>query len=152
MHSDHNIPPMRRFFASASARYATITPQGIRLPCVTVPYNPLSATIVTYKPARTRYVAKQPLCRSLDGIRSLHTKSLCAICHDDRSCTPQIALDILYRSVSFRLMLAYTAARNFLDFTRTLPAPYQRIEGAPIQIKVRDRGRWGEPLFSIEEQ
>jgi len=149
MQSIESLAPLREIIAATSARYAQITPQGILLPSAASSYNPLAVTIVTYKPARTRYVNKQPVCRSLNGIQSLQDNFRCATCDYRRTCTPQIALEILYRTVPFRLMLAYTSAKNFLAFLRTLHAPNQRIEGAFAEITVLDRGKWGEARFSL---
>jgi radical SAM protein with 4Fe4S-binding SPASM domain len=149
MQSIESLAPLREIIAASSARYALITPQGILLPCASAPYNPLAATIVTHKPARTRYVNKQPVCRSLNGIQSLQDNARCATCDHRRACTPQIALELLYRTVPFRLMLAYTSAKNFLAFLRTLHAPNQRIEGASVEITILDRGKWGEARFSL---
>jgi hypothetical protein len=152
MRSIESFAPLREIISSVCARYATITPQGILLPCASLPYNPLSVNIVTYKPARTRYVNKQPVCRSLNGIHSLQDNHRCITCDDRRTCTPQIALEVLYRNVPFRLMLAYTSAKNFLTFSRTLQAPHQRIEGALVDITVMDRGKWGETCFALTKQ
>jgi hypothetical protein len=151
MLSIENLAPLREIIAASSARYAQITPRGILLPSASQPYNPLPASIVTYKPARTRYVNKQPVCRSLNGIQSLQDNFRCAICDHRRTCTPQIALEVLYRTVPFRLMLAYTSAKNFLAFLRTLHAPNQCIEGAFVEITVLDRGKWGEARFASKK-
>jgi hypothetical protein len=112
MQSIESLAPLREIIAATSARYAQITPQGILLPSAASSYNPLAVTIVTYKPARTRYVNKQPVCRSLNGIQSLQDNFRCATCDYRRTCTPQIALEILYRTVPFKLMLAYTSAKS----------------------------------------
>jgi hypothetical protein len=149
MQSIENLAPLREIIAASSARYARITPGGILLQSASSPYNPLPVTIVTYKPARTRYVNKKPVCRSLNGIQSIQDNFRCATCDYHRTCTPQIALEILYRSVPFRIMLAYTSAKNFLAFVRTLHAPNQRIEGAFVEITVLDRGKWGEARFTL---
>lgn len=151
MPSIETFSPLREIITASSSRYAQISPRGILLPSAASHYNPLSVTIVTYKPARTRYVNKKPICRSLNGIHSLQNDYRCATCEYQRTCTPQISLEILYRSVPFRLMLAYTSAKNFLAFLRTLHAPHQRIEGAQIMISVLDRGKWGEARFSLEK-
>jgi len=141
--------PVREIIASAAARYARITPKGIRLPCAGNDYNPIDVALITYKPARTRYVNRHPLCRSLNGINALDTNVRCATCRDRTTCTPQIALDFSYRNVPFRLMLAYTAAKNFMAFTRTLRPPHNTIDDASVRISVIDRGRWGEPNFTL---
>jgi hypothetical protein len=151
MQSIESVAPLREICASAAARYALIAPAGILLPSAASPYNPITVRIVTYKPARTRYVNKQPICRSLNGLFSLHDNSRCAACEYRRTCTPQIALDILYRAVPFRLMLAYTSAKNFFAFLRTAQTPHQGIEGATISISVLDRGKWGEARFTLNK-
>lgn len=150
MQSIESLAPLREIISSACSRYATITPQGILLPSASSPYNPLDVTVVTYKPARTRYVNKQPVCRSLNGLQSLQDNHRCISCDYRRTCTPQIALEILYRSVPFRLMLAYTSAKNFIASLRTMRAPAQAIQGANLTIAVLDRGRWGEACFTIK--
>ena len=151
MQSIRNLAPLREIIASACSRYALIIPKGIVLPSSTTPYNPLPATIVTYKPARTRYVNKKPLCRSLNGIQSLNDNSSCVCCDYRRTCTPQIALEIQYRNVPFRIMLAYTSAKNFLAFLRTLHVNKNHFENAFIEIAVIDRGHWGEAMFSLAQ-
>ena len=149
MHSIRSFQPLRQIICAAAARYAAITPKGILIPAAPTPYNPFPVSIVTYKPARTLYVKKQPHCRSLNGLHSLLHKRPCTTCDDRRACTPQIALEILYRNVPFRLMLAYTSAKNFLAFTRTLNGTPHTTEGAPVVISVIDRGRWGEARFQL---
>jgi len=149
MVSIENLAPMREIIASVCSRYATLAPKGIVLPSSSTPYNPLSATIVTYKPARTRYLNKKPVCRSLNGIRSLHDNAPCVSCDYRRTCTPQIALEIHYRAIPFRIMLAYTSAKNFLDFLRTLHLNNRNVENTFVEISVLDRGKWGEAKFAL---
>jgi hypothetical protein len=146
-----NLAPLREIIASVCSRYALLTPKGIVLPSASNPYNPLSVSLVTYKPARTRYVNKKPVCRSLNGIHSLTDKTACISCDYRRTCTPQIALEIQYRTVPFRIMLAYTSAKNFLTFLRTLHPDSRRIENASVEISVIDRGKWGEAKFSLAQ-
>lgn len=142
------MQPLHSILAQACARYATITPGGIVLPCSPTPYNPLQAAIIAYKPARTRYVNHHPICRSLNGINSINRRSRCIACEEKLSCTTQLALDIMYRSVPFRILLAYTSMRNFIAFCRTFRPPQQYVEGALVEISVLDRGRWGEACFA----
>jgi hypothetical protein len=151
MQSIENLAPLREIIASVCSRYALLTPKGIVLPSSTNPYNPLSVSIVTYKPARTRYVNKKPVCRSLNGIRSLNDNSICVSCDYRRTCTPQIALEIQYRTVPFRIMLAYTSAKNFFAFLRTLYPTNFHIENASVEISVIDRGKWGEAKFTLAQ-
>jgi hypothetical protein len=151
MQSFENLAPLREIIASVCSRYALITPKGIVLPTSTTLYNPLPATIIIYKPARTRYVNKKPLCRSLNACTSLNDKTSCVSCSYRRTCTPQIALEILYRSVPFRIMLAYTSAKNFVSFLRTLHTTIDHTENALVEISVIDRGKWGEAKFSLTQ-
>jgi energy-coupling factor transporter ATP-binding protein EcfA2 len=117
------------------------------LPVTTAVYNPLPATTITYKPARTRYLNRKPICRSLDGARSLDRAQSCVTCQDARTCTPRIALDFHYRAVPFRLLLAFTSAKNFVLFMKKLGAAGKTYEGALVNITIIDRGRWGEACF-----
>jgi hypothetical protein len=142
-----SLAPIRQLIAQSTARYASITPKGILLPAAPVAYNPLPATIITYKPARTRYLLRKPVCRSLNGISSVDQKQSCSMCQEARTCTPQIALDFNYRVVPFRLLLAFTSANNFITFLRRFGAAGISCEGVPISITVIDHGRWGEARF-----
>ena len=148
MKSFEGLSPLREIISSVCSRYALLTPKGIVLPSSTTPYNPLPATIVTYKPARTRYVNKKPVCRSLNGIQSLNDSAPCVSCDYRRTCTPQIALEIQYRIIPYRIMLAYTSAKNFMAFLRTLYTINKPFENALVDISVIDRGKWGEAMFS----
>ena len=148
MQSIRSLAPLREIIASACSRYASISPGGILLPSSPTPYNPLPAIIVSYTPARTRYVDKKPICRSLNGVQSLNDKTPCVRCDYRRTCTPQIALQIQYKGVPFRIMLAYTSAKNFMSFLRTLHMANTPYENACIEISVTDRGKWGEAIFT----
>lgn len=140
---------IRQIMAQSMARYATITPKGIRMEYSESPYNPLPVTIITYKPARTLYIARKPMCRSLNGINALERTQKCAFCENAKTCTPQIALDFSYRSIPFRLLLAFTSAKNFVALLRKLGTAGKSDEGANISISVIDRGKWGEACFEM---
>jgi hypothetical protein len=135
--------------AQSSARYATITPAGVILPQTTLPYNPFTVNLVTYGPARTRYLNKRPLCRSLNGTTSANTGQSCNRCDNTRSCTPQIALDVMYNKIPFRFMLAFTSANNFLALSRILLIKKIPLQGALINITIINRGKWGEASFDL---
>jgi hypothetical protein len=149
MQTIQSLAPIREIIAQSMSRYATITSKGILLPSSSAVYNPLPVTIITYGPARTRYINRKPICRSLNGISSLERKQTCALCQEARTCTPQIALDICYRIVPVRLLLAFTSAKNFMALLRKLGIERKPYEGAHISISVIDRGRWGEACFEI---
>jgi len=46
-------------------------------------------------------------------------------------------------------MLAYTSAKNFLDFLRTLHLNNRNVENTFVEISVLDRGKWGEAKFAL---
>ena len=133
-------------FADAFARYLAVRPAGIQFP-----HGPLcpslSAAILACRPARTLYQNKKPVCRSLDGIQSIQEGRACASCLLRKTCTPQIYLELLADGVPYRLILAYSSARNFMLFASRLREKQQPVENAQVIISVRDRGRWGELLF-----
>jgi len=149
MNTIEGMLPLRQIITQTCARYATITPAGIILAGSDMPYNPLPVTIVTYKSARTRYVNRYPLCRSRNGISAVNGQKRCIPCEEKRVCTPQISLEVMYRVVPFRILIAYTSAKNFLMFTKTLFARHQQLEQIRVEISVIDRGRWGEACFAV---
>ena len=147
---------MRELAARAFARYLRVLPSGFQLSsdlsaCHAQAGNivpALRANVIASRPARTLYKNRKPVCRSLDGIHALTTNKNCAICASRKICTPQICLEILHQGVPWRLILAYTSARNFLLFDSLLKKKGLALEDLTIRIAVRDRGRWGEVYFS----
>lgn len=133
-------------FASSFARYLSVHPTGLRFPhgrlCASV-----EATVHQCRPARTLYRKKKPVCRSLDGITSIKKENDCASCPDRKDCTAQIYLELTIEAVPYRLLLAYTSARNFMQFASRIGRQGLEIENSRILISVRDRGRWGELCF-----
>lgn len=145
-----SMSPIKQILTQSLSRYATIAPKGIVLPHCCTPQNPLCVTIAAYHAARSRYVNRYPVCRSLDGTHAVDQTTKCLTCPEKRSCTPQIALEVTYRNVPLRFLLSYTSANNFLTLVRSFSAENQTLEGKLLSIKVTDRGRWGEPTFSIQ--
>ena len=133
-------------FASSFARYLSVHPTGLRFPhgqlCASV-----EATVHKCRPARTLYRKKKPVCRSLDGITSIKEENDCASCPDRKDCTAQIYLELTIEAVPYRLLLAYTSARNFMQFASRIGKQGLDLADTRILIKVRDRGRWGELCF-----
>ena len=150
-------PTYNDLFADAFARYLAVRPSGLQMP-----YGPivrsLSVRLLAFSPARTLYENRHPRCRSLDGIQSL-TERLsagsgtaragrpCASCRLRQNCTPQIYLQLLHDRVPYRLLLAYSSARNFMLFLSRLRQQGRPIENAEVILSVLDRGRWGELRF-----
>ena len=133
-------------FASSFARYLSIQPTGLRFPHGRL-HSSVSATLLTSRPARTLYKNRKPICRSLDGIRSIKEQTSCTSCANRKECTAQIYLELLVDRVPYRLLLAYSSARNFMQFASRLRQRNQNVENAEVIISVRDRGRWGEVRF-----
>ena len=133
-------------FASSFARYLSVHPTGLRFPhgrlCTSV-----EATVHKCRPARTLYRKKKPVCRSLDGITSIKDENDCASCPDRKDCTAQIYLELTIEDVPYRLLLAYTSARNFMQFASRIGRQGLDLVNTRILISVRDRGRWGELCF-----
>lgn len=137
---------LRELMTSSFARYITVRPQGLEVqPGEVVPT--IAARLLGFHAARTLYEKRQPICRSLDGVRPLTGEQTCAQCLFRRKCTPQICVDLLADGVPVRLLLAFTSLRNFLIFVEGRRRAGRSVEGAAIQIAVRDRGHWGEVLF-----
>jgi hypothetical protein len=105
------------------------------------------ATLLTCRPARTLYKNRKPICRSLDGFHSIGQEASCASCTRRKDCTAQIYLKLLVDDVPYKLLLAYTSARNFMQFASRLKHKGQDVENAQVIISVLDRGRWGELRF-----
>jgi len=133
-------------FSSSFARYLSVHPTGLRFPhgrlCASV-----EATVHRCRPARTLYRDRTPVCRSLDGITSIKEKNDCTSCLNRKDCTAQIYLELTIEAVPYRLLLAYTSARNFMQFASRIGKQGLDIEHTRILISVRDRGRWGELSF-----
>ena len=137
---------LQDLFTDAFARYLAVRPGGLQMP-----HGPLVSTLrvrlLTCRPARTLYENHQPRCRSLDGIQSITEGRACAACLLRKTCTPQIYIELLHERMPYRLLLAYTSARNFMLFASRLRQQGQLIENTEIILSVRDRGRWGELRF-----
>jgi len=139
-------PALHDLFADAFARYVAVRPGGLQLPHGTI-VQTLRVRLLTCRPARTLYENHQPSCRSLDGIQSITEDRACAACLLRKTCTPQIYLEILHDHVPYRLLLAYSSARNFMLFASRLRQQGQPVENAEVILSVRNRGRWGELRF-----
>ena len=143
----YKFSTMRELVARAFARYLSVSPTGFQLgPGNIVPS--LKVQVIQHRPARTLYKNRTPICRSLDGVKALQKEQECANCLFRKTCTPQICLEILHQGMPWRLILAYTSAKNFLLFDSQMKTKGVAMENSSIMISVRDRGRWGEVCFS----
>lgn len=137
---------IRDLMASAFARYVTVRPDGLELrPGEVVPS--FAACLLGFHSARTLYEKRRPLCRSLDAVHPISGDRTCDACCFRRKCTPQICVDLLADGVPARLLLAFTALRNFLVFVEQRRRKGLSVEGALLLVAVRNRGHWGEVVF-----
>jgi len=143
------LSTFKQILCNITAQYANVTPKGIKL-TDDVTYESVKVTIVDFKPARSKYRNKKPVCRSFNGINSLkNNNKLCATCDDKNTCTPQILLEFMYIAFPFRIMMAYTSAKNFLKLVHKCQKENINIIGKVVTIRIIDRGRWGEIVFHL---
>ncbi len=148
--SNQQMHHVRDILARMLARYMTIRPYGIEvekgrkhLPC-------LKCRILNHGAARTLYRGRRPLCRSLDAVKALREPDkLCQQCPDRNECTPQVRIDLLFESRPYRLLLAYTSAKNFLLYSGDLSVKKLELCTVRTKICVVNRGSWGELRFSV---
>ena len=130
------------------ARYMTIRPLGIDLGNRRKPIAALNCRVLSYGAARTLYRQRRPLCRSLDAVKALKdSKKQCQQCLDRKDCTGQVRLDLLFENSPYRLLLAYTSAKNFLLYTAKLSEQKLEIQTIDTKVVVVNRGSWGELRF-----
>ena len=126
-----------------------IRPDGIKLEDGSI-YPRLEAEVLSFSPARTRYEKYHPVCRSIDGIQTIHADGRCSSCALRKDCTCQIRLDLIHRSAVIRLLLSHSSLRNFMLFLSTLKQRKIQLKAENIIIKVLNRGRWGELKFHLK--
>ena len=130
------------------ARYMTIRPLGIDLGNRRKLIPALNCRILDYGAARSLYRQRRPVCRSLDAVTPIgESKKLCQQCPDRKHCTGQVRLDLLFENSPYRLLLAYTSAKNFLLYTGKLTELKLEIQAIDTKIVIVNRGSWGELRF-----
>ena len=130
------------------ARYMTIRPLGIDWGNSRKLIPALNCRILNYGAARTLYHQRRPVCRSLDAVKAIEdAKKLCQQCLDRNYCTGQVRLDLLFENCPYRLLIAYTSAKNFLLYTGKLAEQKLEIQTIDTKIVVVNRGSWGELRF-----
>jgi len=139
---------LRDIVGRMMARYMTIRPLGIDLGNNRKLIAALNCQVLNYGAARTLYRKRRPICRSLDAVKALaDSKKHCQQCLDRKHCTGQVRLDLLFESCPYRLLLAYTSAKNFLLYTGKLTKQKLEIQTIDTKIIVVNRGSWGELRF-----
>lgn len=139
--------PLRDLLRALLLRYADVTARGLVLAEGEPPLREVRAVFLRTAPARTLYRERRPVCRSLDGLRGRDAK-VCASCVDLGACVPQVLLDVEIDRRPYRLLLAYTSARNFLLFADERARRGADLRATPLTLRVLDRGRWGELRFA----
>jgi hypothetical protein len=134
------------------ARYITVRPIGIDLRNNSKPIPALNCRILDYGAARTLYRNRRPVCRSLDAVKAIKdVNKPCQQCPDRDHCTGQVRLDLLFENCPYRLLLAYTSAKNFLLYTGKLVEKKIEIQTTDTKIVVVNRGSWGELRFCLAD-
>jgi hypothetical protein len=134
------------------ARYMTVRPLGIDTGNNRKPIPALDCRILDYGAARTLYRNRRPVCRSLDAVKPINDpEKLCQKCLDREQCTGQVRLDLLFDNTPYRLLLAYTSAKNFLRYTGELVEKKLEIRSIDTKIVVVNRGSWGELRFCLAD-
>ena len=134
------------------ARYMTVRPLGIDLGNNRKLIPALDCRILDYGAARTLYRNRQPACRSLDAVKPIsNPEKLCQQCPDRGQCTGQVRIDLLFENCPYRLLLAYTSAKNFLLYTGELTEKKIEIQSTDTKIVVVNRGSWGELRFFLAD-
>ncbi len=145
-----DVQPLREILHAAFKRYLSVRPRGFELE-PGAPLRPtLQGRIVSTGAARTLYQARRPRCRSLDGLAPLDDPHrTCAACRLRTQCTAQLRLDLFVDAQPFRLLLAYTSAKNYLLYEAQLRQGDVCIEDHLHRLTVIHRGSWGEVRFSL---
>ena len=134
-------------------RYMTIRPLGIEIDKRRQLIDQLTCRILDYSAARTLYQNRRPVCRSLDAVETINdSKKQCQQCNDRKHCTSQVRVDLLFENLPYRLLLAYTSAKNFLIYTAKLAQLKLDIETIDTNLVVVNRGSWGELRFDQAEK
>lgn len=148
-----DVGPLREILHRMLVRYLTVRPGGFELESG-APLRPVvEARILGHGGARTLYERRKPMCRSLDGLRPVtgDTRRACAECAQRSRCTPQVRIDLIVDRRPYRLLLAYSSARAFLEFEAMLRQRPVAIEDVVSRIHVTNRGSWGELRFSTRD-
>lgn len=148
-----DVEPLREILQRVLVRYLTVRPGGFELQPGDRLHPVVEARILGYGGARTLYQDRKPICRSLDGLRPItgNTDRTCAECVARARCTPQVRIDLIVERRPFRLLLAYSSARAFLEYEAELRLRGVAIEDVLTKIAVINRGSWGLLRFSSRD-
>jgi len=148
-----DVEVLRQLLHRALVRYLTVRPDGFILQSGSRRRRLIEARILGHGGARTLYKNRKPTCRSLDGLQPIlgDTSRRCLGCRDYAKCTPQLRIDLIFERRSYRLLLAYSSARNFLAYDAERRQRGRAVEHVITKISVVNRGTWGELRFSAQD-
>lgn len=141
---------LRDIIHRMTARYMTVRPLGLDLGNNRKLIPAINCRLLDYGAARTLYQQRRPVCRSLDAVKSIaDDDKFCQQCLHRNHCTGQVRLDLLFENRPYRLLLAYTSAKNFLLYTGKLAEKKIDIQTIDTKIVVVNKGSWGELRFCL---
>jgi len=79
--------------------------------------------------------------------RILNSDVYCRQCPNYQRCTDQIRLELLFENHPYRLLIAYTSAKNFLIYTSKIAVQKIEVHTIDTKLVVINRGSWGELRF-----
>jgi len=144
-----DFTPLRQILHRAAIRYLDVMATGLRIEGEPNPLRVVVARIYDFGGARTLYAQRKPKCRSLDGVTSMmrEPKQACADCLQRHACTPQTRVDLLIGRQSYRCILSFTSATNFLVYESVIRREGFQLDRVDTEITVIDRRTWGELRF-----
>jgi hypothetical protein len=150
---DESAEILRDILCRTTARYLSVRPQGLLFEDSSSPVPTVQATITGHGGARTLYSGRRPRCRSLNGLHAVDDpRKSCRDCRLRRHCTPQVCVYLFIEERPYRLLLAFTSARRFLEYHADLQRRSIDPETVTTIITVINRGSWGELRFERESQ
>lgn len=139
--------PVKDILYKTTARFLQVHAHGIILQGG-LPRTSCRARILAVGAARTLYRGRRPHCRSLDSIHSIEG-TCCLDCHDIEHCTSQLRIHLLIEHQPYKVLLAYTSAKNFLIYRDSLAKRHLDLDQVTTAISVVDRATWGELRFKL---
>ncbi len=142
------IQILRDILNRTTVCYMTIRPLGIDLGNKRKLLPALDCRILNFNAAKTLYLERRPVCRSLDAVKACgKTDKNCQPCPDRHRCTDQIRLELLFENRPYSLLIAYTSAKNFLIYISKIAVQKIEIDTIDTKLIVVNRGSWGELRF-----
>lgn len=141
------IQILRDILQRTTACYMSIRPLGVDIGNNRKLIQTLDCRIINFNAAKTLYLQRRPVCRSMDAVKAVRKDKSCQQCPDQNRCTDQIHLDLLFENRRYKLLIAYTSAKNFLIYTSKIAEQKTEIHTIDTKLVVVNRGSWGELRF-----